>query len=240
MDSNEIYNEIDKYLQGVLNQSARKDFEKRLEQEHQLRLLVETHQEVDDYFKDRSSLHRLRSRIEGVENGRYFLKRRLWSVAASIFLLVGLAIGYLILNPSPDQLYDRYFELPSYFLQSPISTERGKKQIGMNDRFKEARELFDRNQITEALAALSSDEEGMYFHRGLLLMKTDQWDQAIDAFNQAMKVRPEASSWYMALCYLKQGDFEQSKEVLLKFIEYKNPYTERARKLLDVLDSSIQ
>lgn len=60
---------------------------------------------------------------------------------------------------------------------------------------------------------------------GFIHIKKDQWDLALEDFNQAVQIAPqEALAYYgRALCFLKNGDKQKAVSNFHVFIQYAKP-----------------
>jgi tetratricopeptide (TPR) repeat protein len=169
----------------------------------------------------------------------FFLKKRflIFSIAAAMLLLISFTVVWLMMfnEPSNDHLYAAYYKA----LPAPIEM-RGAETTSP-DPFVTALSAYTSRDFGTAFQGLSGIPENSpnyvpaNLFAGLSAMENAQYDVAIRQFNQVLAAGETNLSgdaqWYLALCYLKLGDFASAKK-FLEALSSNAVYAAQAKSLL--------
>lgn len=237
------YELLHDYLWGRLEPAAREALEARLAVDEELaealaheRLLCRAVQSMGDT--------RLKAALGDEER---FMKnedrlRPAWTrikVAAAVLILAAFAfVLYQQFNPtSADNLF------ATYFTPYPNQLELG--HAGQSEtELGEAMANYDRGAYHTAIPQLDRlrRQEGdlnVGFYQGVALLATEQYHAALPHF-QAIPATHRLyweAHWYQALCLIGRGDETTARTALQRLVEQGDYQQEKARQLLDNLDS---
>jgi cytochrome c-type biogenesis protein CcmH/NrfG len=103
-------------------------------------------------------------------------------------------------------------------------------------------DLYNDGDFRGASAALNEylrknpDKTEASFFLGVSEMENDNFDRAITIFSDLCENRSnlylDHSQWYLALCYVKTGRYEQATEELQAIINTGSYYKSKARKVI--------
>ncbi|NOR33654.1 MAG: hypothetical protein GQ579_03120 [Bacteroidales bacterium] len=164
--------------------------------------------------------------------------RRIWFSAAAIAVLA-IIVSVLIFRPFKDKLAkDLYSE---YYKEFPM-TEQMNELSRTNDDLLFAIKVYeagdyDRAIILFEMLADSSTLRGYsLFYACHTYMHLKLTDKAIEKFQGLLNDAPvdliAPTRWYLALCYVKNGEATLSREQLLLIEDMDSPYRRDARMLL--------
>jgi len=213
--------QIEKYLEGQMNEAEQASFEEQLDTdpllESSLReaLLAKASIWESGLTSEKAKLDRLFNQAGGqVESGSAgstpFRPQAWLSIAAAITILV--AVGYLLLNqpPEPQELFATHYELPSApeqlgapGIDSLLQLAHSRYNQG---KYKEAIPLY--RQVTELNGRAESWQYLAYAQ-----LELGNTEAAIGALLQDTQPN-DRSEWYLALAYLKIEQIDKAKAVL--------------------------
>lgn len=239
----ELLATIDQYLNGQLEDAARKAFEARCAAEPELADLMREHVQAEYAVRTtaresrRTALNNAFEEWDSDTPVRRFPFRP-WGVAAAIFaILVGLAVAFGIFAPAPtpEALFAEAFEA------EPFSGRRTSSQ------WQQAGDAYTLQDYPEAIRLLSelladsnfNNRPRAYYYLAHSHLLAGQPQEALVAFQA---VSPESSfirqsEWYIALVYLKIGNREQALNSLRQITSQTRHYRlKEATNLLEALD----
>ncbi len=251
---------IEKYLDGTLKGEKLKAFIHQLQYDSELRELVALHREVNDSIREEDVI-RFRDKLEkaylqfrrteisskksipGVQAPRMktALHKHMLLVAAGLTLLIILGVLFYGLRHREytfDKLYSMYYKpyLPDIIIRSDSDKA---------DAMGEAILLYDRGSYSAAynnlLGMVNEDSENYMarFYLGLSCMEQNKFEEAIIQFNSIIKNCRSTliyhSQWYLALCYLKNNNTREAKDLLETIISGDTYYSKKAENLLKKL-----
>ena len=166
---------------------------------------------------------------------------RPWLVAASIMLLMGLGVWFLVFDKpdlSNDQLYAANFS-PYENVVHPI--ERG---VQLEDLKTKAFTAYENQEYPLALALfkeLQAQQADPYiaFYKAIVLMQLNEYGEAVPLLEDYMEKEgqlKDRAAWYLALAHLKLGEPEKSKTLLKKLTAQGGFKSEAAKELLYDMD----
>jgi tetratricopeptide (TPR) repeat protein len=264
-----LYNEekdrflIHNYVNNELEPPELIEFENRLKKDKQLSKEVTLLKDIDLFCECNALKNIQQEYMSGKNNHMQFLKNnnvsdlvknkstfnpvkvrkiKKWLAAASIaFLLIsgGEAVqNYLLTRDSlENRLYEAYYEPFDKTGQYDLNTNALKlaQQKYTNGEYENA--LFSFQNLPTSLSIAAE----RHFYIGLSFMELEQYEKAIENFEQVTK-RPEGigylaqTQWYIGLCYLKTGDKEKAMDIFKIILSYKDLNYKKAKKILKKLE----
>lgn len=231
---------VERYLAGQLSGDELREFENRLVEDADLRKGLEQYREVQDVLQrdlhpdERQQAffntlqHFRESGSEQSARRKQIIPRYVISAAAMAAIIAGI----LFLSPWQKDLYHQYVSIE---MVSPA--ERGDNQ---NDVLAQAAELFNDKEFAAAVPllgqALAQDPGNAYarYYRGIALLEANQVAEARTDLQQVSggsSLFKYDAMFFMALTYLKQKDYTNTRLWLQKIPEVAGNY-EKAQKLL--------
>jgi len=235
---------IERYNTGEMDTMEKKWFIKELEGNKALQKEVELRKRVDDSLV-KHDLIDLRNKLASLEKTR---KEKVTSAdgkktairfAAAIAALMLLGTLYYLITGATgnsDKIYQASFT-PYVYSGVP---RNGLSQIDIT--FKSATDLYNNGDFRGASSALNEylshnpEKTEAAFILGVSEMEINHFDEAISIFSDLCENRSnlylDHSQWYLALCYVKTGRYEQATEELQAIINTGSYYKSKARKVI--------
>jgi hypothetical protein len=235
----ELVNEIldgidhDRFRNKLLDMDEIQQLNRNLQDIYSMYLSIDS--AVDDYLYTKNLENPASKKGKGglkiLDNTDQSVKKRparsmrlnklfLFSVAASVILLVSSVLVWLLLfsGPSDEQLYMAYYK--------PMAAPMEMRGNGSSsqDLFSRGMDSYNKADYSAAFSALISvpkDNPAYYpsqLFSGISAMEMSNYDEAISHFkvltegNQS-NLKADAQ-WYLALCYLKKGDSDLCMKTL--------------------------
>jgi len=235
---------IEKYLADQLSPAERTQVEERLQQDAQfarrMELIAQTRQAVDsevDLFRE--DLDKAFEEYQATQKPSISFYQSPRLIAASILLLLGVGLGYFLLQSSndPQELYTAYFQVPQENLTVRDDSSNGQLNMALEaynqGNYQQALERFN------LVLADSAEDYGVLFYSGICMMMLDQPDASINRLKQV----PEAAAsyhapatWYLAMNHLKKNQVQETKTILQGLAAtHTGKYGKDARQLLKKL-----
>lgn len=233
---------LDKYMQGKLSDTERKQFDMLLENDSSFREEVAFQNDVkravtaeeDDDF--RVLMNEFDSEApQKTPRGKKTFTR--WLVAASIALLAGLTYFVAFESHSPQDLASDYFT-PYRNVVHPI--ERGEHS---EDKKTQAFSAYTSGRYSEAMPLFHQlfQEDGtpyLLFYEANTLMQLDRAKEAVPLLQEHMATDDslaDKSAWYLALAYLQLDNIDKAKELLRQIVAEGDYKAGEAQELLEQL-----
>lgn len=171
----------------------------------------------------------------------YLLKEKMWKVrlwvitsasAAAVFFL-GLTVfpSFLALN-GPEQ-YNHYYKLFNGSVATR-ATDPSDPLVTLCNLY-ESKQLVRAQQYRDSLLVAQPDNQRLVFISALIDTELGQWDKAIKEFNITSHLGGSYelySRWYLALIHLRNKDYDQCKEQLLRLKKMEgNPFIKEIKKI---------
>lgn len=251
----ETFELIESYLSGEMDQGRKLAFERRLENEPDLKQQLTLHQEIEKAVMDEEeirleqTLHEImrNEAEEAPEKKGLFIRFPVmrYLAAAGVALLVGLGIFWAIRTvlqpPTPEAVYAMYYEpYPAPTLvRDDLTTPLTQKEKGFE--WFNAKE-FDSAQVylEPTLLADSADMEVKFF---LALCKLEQGEPAaaIAGLEQVIEKQNNVyviqARWYTALCWLKLEEPANARPILEQLEKEQGKYGKLAKEALGQLQA---
>lgn len=231
---------IEKYLDGEMSPEETQVFEEKQDTSAEFREAVVFHRQLLGHLETQQKLA-LKSELQGMmsetpETSSFNWK--IWSVAASILLVLGFVGVLQLQGPSPSQqLFDQYFDP-----YPVLSVVRGDTPNGLNPLHLYAEgkyELFVEVMADQRNAAkLKSTKLQLAYGNALLAISKPE--EAIEALSQIKEVQDHYldAQWYLALAHLRLQNLEEAQELLKPLMEQQSFYKSSARKLLASIEET--
>lgn len=248
---------IEEYLNGTLNESERKQFEKRITCDVEFNQLYELHKEVNESIRDKK-FHQFHSLIQQAENSYFnsghesmpvhpqnstYRKKSMLRYAAVFLVLLGTAALLkltLFSGAKSDRLFDRYYaaynaDMVMRSTQSEVTTlENAILEYSRRDYATALQKL-------NKLILENQENQLAWFYKGLTCLALDQPSEAIRSFrvidpnwNHPLM---EHRNWYLALALLHNNNRDEAVAVFSEIREFKGYYSENADRILRKLGS---
>lgn len=236
----------DRYYRGELSSDERREFERQMEQDAELKKKVLLHKDLlegIDYHFSQGLKSKLQQADQGSESVTKGVKHRhLWKglgVAASVLFL--FLLGYLLLDQqaSPEEVYQAYYQ-PYPNIINPVERSAGQTE----DDLSTAMRAYEQGRYQDAIALFEQQFDELSpsyrFYLALSYLETDQNQQALKLLEEVEKIGDETfylpSLWYQALANLAAGKTEEAQMVLQKLIHAgDNTYSSKAEEIVDAL-----
>lgn len=244
----DLHTTIERYVDGELSGQELAEFEKRLESDSDLAAEVQLFQQakasLSDQFVHEEAENNLKATLQEVSPS-YFqekkkqariipLLRRYGLPAAGIAAAVVLI---LIFQPFQGSLYDQYKQLPTAsFIEQSASdlADLAAAQQAFNQKdYATALNIFQQYLNEEA----NRDDVEIRFYTGLCHLELDQLSPArsiFESLHAGNSVYQTEGTWYLAMTYLKEEDWERCVEYLRQIPEGTERW-EEAQRLLSKL-----
>lgn len=178
------------------------------------------------------------NKIADKKQGHKIIRIGKWVAAASIVIAIMSTGLFRILsnkNLFANSPYEEYYKSPitnnnAYFFKS--------------SQFNRAKELFYEKDYEGALAILENlsqsmpAEQDVLLFNGLTLMELERHSEAIGKFeclldgNKDSKVVRSITNWYLGLCYIKTGQYQQAVGQFEVIVKHKGYNYKEAEKIL--------
>jgi hypothetical protein len=218
----EHFLEFDEYLQGEMAAADKLAFEQQLKDQPDLATAFETYKELqlhlENKFGQADELKAFKKNLKGISKSHFkkskpkvvAFKPWYYGVAASVAILIGL----FFMNQNSDPAFEDYNQPETAFF-----TERGEA----NDNLKAAQDAYNGKHyktsipLFEAILKTNKSAEIQYFY-GVALLEDNRITDAegvFDTLKTGNSIYKNKAIWSLALCKLKQKDYNSCKELLL-------------------------
>ena len=225
---------IEKYFRNELSESELVEFKSLYKENDQFKKDVDIQDTLIkgitlNHLEDKMSMLKEIERKEDSISSRSriisLFSSRLTVIAASIVILIGIAI-WMIPRSEIDDLYSEY-----YAFIPATEVVRGD-----GDSFQIALGKYNAKEFEVALDELSSVESTRaHFYRGICRMELGNFERAILEFDEYLSKREEEmlpAEYYKALCLIKQNEIKKAKQALRNVPQSESYYYEKAQNLL--------
>ncbi len=265
MLSQEIYENIEAYINGTLTGTDLMEFEQKLQNDSNLATDIQLIRRVDDTLGDQSSLE-VHQKVEVavddflaelVQEESAEIKtiahppiRKIggwaqrWAVAASFLLLAVIVVVLWQLQsptaPSHQELFSQNFS--TYPLDEDVRS--GEETTGFEkgvDQYR-AKKFKAAAQVFQSLIAVEKNDMVLAFclANAYLNQSPPQKNLANEQFQRILtdgaSVYVPKAQWYLALMALEGGKLEEAKVLLEEIRESGDEFAQKAKELLEELD----
>jgi tetratricopeptide (TPR) repeat protein len=236
---------IERYNTGEMDTMEKNWFVKELEGNTKLQQEVLLRKRVDDCLvkhdltdlrKKLANLEKTRREKVTVGDGK---KAAITRFAAAIAVLMLLGILYYLMSGGPGdpgKVYQANF--------NPYVYSGTSRAVVKDDdlTFKSAIDIYNAGDYRTAATALQKylyqnpGKTEAYFLLGISEMENNHFDNAINILNELCESKSnlylDHSQWYLALCYVKTGNYDGAANKLQAIINSGSYYKSKARKVL--------
>lgn len=248
MADNIPYDKIEEYLKGNLAGEELLAFEKYLASDENVKKEFDLYKEIRTAQKD-NDLSVLENKLALAEKSYFSTKSDIkpkvknasltWikGLAAAVFIGICFFIGSQYLESTSldaDKVYAEFAQ-HDYSFQ-----EMSNDNIDLGT----IQSLLKSAQYEKALPVIKSylishpETPEILLAKGITLLEMNQFDEAIEIFNDLSINFPlylSEATWYKALTYTKQGNISESKSTLSKILENSSRYSD-AQKMMGQLN----
>ncbi len=202
------YDRIESYLQGTMDAGDLEAFSKDMEANSALKKEIEIQRELmlaveAGAFKE--SLNSIHEKVIGAQRSS---KKNVWLIAASIALLLAVAI-WIIQRPTPtEDLFEQYATAEPGLPVTMGDTDAYNFSDAMVD-YKFGKHELAIEKWKEIIPTYPDVNELKYFI-GSAYFQSQNYQEAITYFTEVLQAGQEAytdkAQWYLVLAHLAQGD----------------------------------
>lgn len=244
----DYFEHIEDYLKGKLDEPMITEFKEAMKESVELREQVELYP-VAERVLDIAAAQELKNRIGNIrqqkskvvpiqkKSSRVF---RLVAIAASVLLLVTMGTTWFMSNQ-----YSNEGIASSNFVPYDAGVLLGEND---DNAYTQGVLAYQKKDFATAITAFEKVPtiDGLYaetqFYLGNAYLSQNEAEKAITAFEVAQNANlpqfQEPTEWYLALAYLRTGDEDKAKELLMAISNNANHfYNANALKVLEGLDS---
>ncbi len=246
-----IRKKIENYLRGRMSAEEKQAFEEEMSRNTELKKQVRQQKWIQEAIVDKEALafrgkmNQWESKVSGKK--KVIPLRRAVGVAAAVLILVVAGFWLLQARYTSEELFEAYYRSPepqnilpaSYYASRQGGSKEDSTQVTV---WQEARQLFEQQKWAEALGKMEEVRVSevafpseYYYELGILYLENEQYEKAIEALQQVENGQTYGKSWYLALCYLALGDFDNTRTQLNKLTDQPNAWQKNARALMKQL-----
>jgi tetratricopeptide (TPR) repeat protein len=209
---------IESYLEGMLTQQERQEFEQQMETDPALALAYQQQLAILEAIEYQGN-ERLRPQLDQIYREEVLGERadtpirkiRIFqrlAVAASLLLVLSVGLWLLLRAPAHERLFTAYYERPAATMFRDGQTSESEEALNayQDDRFAEAIE-----QLEELDQSGTTTPEDLLV-LGISYLEVDNYQEARSTL-QRLEDNPnwlDAATWYLALIYLRQNQSEEA------------------------------
>lgn len=222
MKTNYNYELIKDYLDSILDAKTSKEIEELITNDETARTIAKGIVQMQNHFKEDEDID---AYLEEVLNkNRTLIEKKsrssniglLLRIAASVLLVV--VSGILIYRLSQSTLTD----LVSQALAQPYEISITQRNSETGSTIENAAFHYSQGNYQKAIQLLENQTSSRaVFYRGLSLLYSDEYIQAIDELNKNELKESrfaEQAKWYLAVGLIKAGQHENAKKVLEEIV----------------------
>jgi tetratricopeptide (TPR) repeat protein len=236
---------VEKYFDAELNDSEKKLFTDRVDNDENFRSLVEEERVLIGAIRYQGigdNLQYLKALESSIQDQQKFsisrISRNWYYVAAAAVIGILLLSKVMVstFSPTPDQLFQAYFApYPNMF----EPTVRGNDNASLSPKT-EAFQAYEQRDYARAVVLfnelrVTKEEAGVLLLLGnanLILGDIEAAKENFTTLNKEFDELDMQAKWYLSLCFLKSGDMKQAKAILKELGDTEISYATRARELL--------
>lgn len=234
---------IEKYLDGELSPEETTIFEEKQDSSAEFREAVVFHRQLLGQLEAQQKLS-LKAELQGMMVDHVKEERgfdwRIFSIAASVLLVVGFVTLLKFQGPAPSQeLFQQYFD--PYPVMSVV---RGDTPNGINPlhvyaegKYQQFVEIMVSRRNTDVQAVQSSKLQLAYGNALLAIAQPERAIKELEAIKPGEDYYLDAQ-WYLALAHLRLQNIHETRELLTQLVEQQTFYKSSARKLLASIEEA--
>lgn len=181
---------------------------------------------------------KMKVQFQEIEKPKSVPKFKIWYVAASILLILTIALWLNLNTANQEKLYAKYYQtFPN--IEAPSTRGESSESIAEKAFYAYDSENFEQAGILFTKLYETEKKDYVLFYRGITQMETKKYNEAILIFNECIKNASskynDNAKWYLALCYLRTNETAKCKNILLELKQNENQTGIQAKKLLKEL-----
>jgi tetratricopeptide (TPR) repeat protein len=258
MHSQETYELIERFLSGECTEKEVAELQAKAGSDPEFAALLQLHQDLEDTIADEKAMafskalsdadqayHANSDDSEGTiplkkEEKTRTINWRVWGIAASIAILLGIGGIFMFGNKSedPTALFSTYFD-PAF---AP-SNFRSEADV-LDSLYRKAFDAYNAANYSEAIPSFEliyqkdPNQATAGYYLGISQLANKNAEAAIPYFEKYVK-QPNSfqqqSRWYLALCFLQKGESNNAKPYLEMLSQSAGKYQEKAKEILKKL-----
>ncbi len=252
-NTNKYVDKIEDYLNGILNEAEKNQFELELKNNQELATEYNLQMKVEKSLKN-SKLIEFRSIIEDAhgkvsKTNKKPIVRSLfvkYAAAASIIVIIGFSLFYSLNTGkyTSKEVFAAYYE-PFPAIGEPRSFGDNNENTNNNILYNEAINDYNNNKFSEAISKftelIKNDEKNMAAHLylGISYIGVKKYDSAMKSFKYIIKQEDvyyyQPAKWYLGLCKLLIGENIDAEKIFLEISNEDGVYNEQASKILKTI-----
>ncbi|MBN1186410.1 MAG: tetratricopeptide repeat protein [Bacteroidales bacterium] len=236
---------IEKYLDGEMNETELKWFEKELEGNPQLQKELKLREEVNLAIAE-SDIMELRDELNTIYKDQYperipsrkiqNLRKIIIPIAASLIIaFITFAVKPFNRDYTNQELVARYYT--PYDAGMNYRSAATEEENLLKAAYENYREKRFEHAIKYFEAALQKDENNMasHFYTGMSYFELKKYNPAETNFETVITNREnlylDQAEWYLGLCYLASNNREKALVIFRKISQSDSFYARKAKKL---------
>ncbi len=235
--SEELFEKIERYLEGRLSKDELNAFEREISTDEGLKKEIELHRNLHTGLQDQDTVKFRKKLNELSSKSKKKTGFRLpnWLKVAAVLIFAAVGIWVTRDTEGSNELYDKYYmQYPAEDVLRGEGTENEKTKILQtytNGNFKE---------VISKLEALSSKTPGdlsLKMYLGNCYLNTNQTEEAIAVFESLLGNTKygEDALWYLALAHLKAQNRDRCAALLQEVSAANGILKDKADQLLEEL-----
>ncbi len=236
MSMEDQYALIDAYLLGQLDDVQKAEFETALKDQHFSEEFAFRKEVLEaSKLQGRKDLKSRLKKLDQPESTNLMKRYPQWvSIAATLLLLIAAFFVVRVNLNTLDKVYVSHYEkLPN----KVAVIVRGEEDM---DELKQSMVVYNMGNYDQALEQFEKlDEEHpeLNMYKGVIALEREQVEEAMGYFKPFAEDTDseyyEEGKWYLALCYLKNGNLDKVKSTLAPLEENDDYYGQKAQSLLN-------
>lgn len=234
---------IERYLNGELEEDDLWEFRKALETDPQLRSDTRALKELKKVMSQTKKLEIMEKMLtmhQNEQKKKRFFGLPAYGAAAASFLVmaaIGGGLFYLQSSNMHEKLFDQYYATES----GAFGLRSGNANI--DQPVMQGLQFYELGNYEAAVELFNKTPDNLLgtLYRGLSYIEMEEFDSAIKDFKQIIDQKGnlfiDQAQWYLALTYIKTKDVSEAKILLTSIASDRGVYKTKAQKLLNELEN---
>jgi tetratricopeptide (TPR) repeat protein len=234
------YDNIEAYIQGDLNEKEVKAFEHALQQDQHLASEYQLRKDIEDALMDEDVLE-LKDQMQDIIKEKetspliWFKRKAVMGALVGALVLSLGSLGYFAARsnqaPTTDQVFEKYYQPYSVTI-----TDRSAS-AELNSLLTTAMQKYKDREYTQALQLFQQvleqrDDVAANLYSGISYMEIEKYKKASQSFDKVIQdndnLYVDQAKWYMSMCYIRLGDIDHARNLLLTLSEQSDYYRDKA------------
>jgi len=239
------YENIEAYIQGDLTEQQTREFEHILDHNQELADEYQLRKDIEDALMD-DDLMELKSQVQDMMNEKekdphplvWFKRKAVKGALVGALVLSLSSLGYYAAQvssiPTTDEIFHKYYQPYSV----TITDRSGSDEI--NTLLTSAMERYKEREYDQALQLFQKvltkrEDVAASLYSGISYMEIQKYKQASESFEDVVEDKDnlylDQARWYMSMCYIRLGNIEDARQMLLTLAEESEYYKDKAHKV---------